>query len=253
MDAKNAGAFASVAIEYDRPAATGVRSFLDTYYVHRAPSVIGKVSPPIVTQRWRDYASIVVAVARADADPTTPDQARGAATIRVAFRDWIGPWLLLHYFDPVQLAPTIVDFRTKLQPHFTADYFDSVTRLKDGGRRRSSARTAAWSARIHDFQAVHGALDGITVGQPADLVAKVTQTVQQAVVMQQAFEPVQAATFSASSGKLALDALTGSSVQAATDVGAVKAQVATIQSKVDTSARKVDSAHTSARHPRRRA
>ena len=49
VDAKNAGAFASVAVEYDRPAATGVRSFLDTYYVHRAPSVIGKVSPPIFT------------------------------------------------------------------------------------------------------------------------------------------------------------------------------------------------------------
>ena len=193
MDAKNAGAFASVAIEYDRPSSTGVRSYLDTYYVDRAPKVIGKVAPPIVTQRWRDYASIVVAVARADADPTTPDQGRGAATIRVGFRDWIGPWLLLHYFDAVQLQPAILDFRTKLQPHYTADYFDSVNRLKNEvttlvGPNRGLV------GRIRDYQAVHGALDGITVGQPADLVAKVSLTVQQAVVMQQAFEPVQAGT-----------------------------------------------------------
>src|SRR5262245_37939556 len=93
VDAKNAGAFAAMAAEYDRPAATSVRSYLDTYYVERAPTVIGKVAPPIVGPRWRDYASIVVAVARADADPTTPDQARGASSIRVGFRDWIGPWL----------------------------------------------------------------------------------------------------------------------------------------------------------------
>jgi hypothetical protein len=242
VDAKNAGAFAAVAAEYDRPAATGVRSFLDTYYVHRAPSVIGKVAPPVVSPRWRDYASIVVAVARADADPTTPDQARGAGSIRVAFRDWIGPWLLLHYFDPVQLAPSIADFRVKLQPHFTADYFDSVTRLK-GEVSTLVGDGRGLVGRIRDFQAVHGALDGVQVGQPAALVAKVTQTVQQAVVMQQTFEPVQAATFSASGGKVALDALTDSSVQAATDVGAVKAQVASIQTKVDTVGTRVDSAH----------
>src|SRR5262249_55647917 len=130
-DAKNAGAFAAIAAEYDRPAATNVRSYLDTYYVHKAPVVSAKISPPIFAQRWRDYASIVVAVARADADPTTPDQGRGAATIRVGFRDWIAPWLTLHVFDPVVLSPAIADFRTKLQPHFTADYFDSVTRLKN--------------------------------------------------------------------------------------------------------------------------
>jgi hypothetical protein len=244
VDAKNAGAFASVAVEYDHPAATGVRSFLDAYYIHRAPSVIGKVAPPIVTQRWRDYASVVVAVARADADPTTPDQARGAGSIRVAFRDWVAPWLLLHYFDPIQLAPSIADFRTKLQPHFTADYFDSVTRLKTEvstlvGDNRGLV------GRIRDFQAVHGALDGVSVSQPADLVAKVAQTVQQAVVMQQAFEPVQAGTFAATGGKLALDALTDSAVRAATDVGAVKAQVASIQTTVNDVSTKVDSAHAS--------
>ncbi|MGZ4334889.1 MAG: hypothetical protein ACXVRJ_11545 [Gaiellaceae bacterium] len=244
VDAKNAGAFAAIATEYDRPAAANVRSYLDTYYVHKAPAVIGKVSPPIFTQRWRDYASIVVAVARADADPTTPDQGRGAATIRVGFRDWIAPWLLLHVFDPVQLAPSITDFRAKLQPHFTADYFDSVTRLKTEvstlvGDNRGLV------GRIRDFQAVHGALDGITVSQPADLVARVSQTVQQAVVMQQAFEPVQAGTFSAAGGKLALDALTGPTVQAATDVGAVKAQVASIQTNLNNVSTKVDAAHTS--------
>src|SRR5262249_1951101 len=92
IDPKNAGAVTAMATEYARPHAPGLRSFLDTYDVHKAPAVIGKIGPPIVSPRWRDYASIVVAVARADADPTTPDSARGSGSIRVAFRDWIGPW-----------------------------------------------------------------------------------------------------------------------------------------------------------------
>ncbi len=238
-DAKNAGAFTAISAEYDRPAARGVRSYLDTYYGRHAPSVIGKIGPPL-GPRWRDYASIVVAVARADADPTTPDQARGAGSIRVAFRDWIGPWLL-DYFHPLQLAPAIADFRAKLEPHFTADYFDSVTRLKDEvGSLVGEDRGLV--GRIHDLQAVHGALGGVSVGQPADLVQKVTETVQQAVVLQQTIEPVQAGTFAATGGNLALNALTDASAHAATDVGAVKAQVESMQTKVDEVGTKVDSA-----------
>ena len=99
--------------------------------------------------------------------------------------------------------------------------------------------------RIRDFQAVHGALDGITVYQPADLVAKVSQTVQQAVVMQQAFEPVQAGTFSATGGKLALDALTGSSVQAVDRRRRGQGAGGAIQSTVNDVSTKVDAAHTS--------
>jgi len=97
--------------------------------------------------------------------------------------------------------------------------------------------------RIRDFQAVHGALDGVQVSQPAALVAQVTQTVQQAVAMQQAFEPVQAATIAAGDGGIALNALTDSSVQASTDVGALKSQVTSIQSKVDDVGAQVGDAH----------
>lgn len=242
IDAKNAGAFETMATEYDRPQATGVRSFLDTYYVHKAPAVIGKIGPPIVSPRWRDYASIVVAVARADADPTTPDQARGAGSIRVAFRDWIGPWLTLHYFDAAVLAPSIADFRTRLQPHFTPDYFDSVTRLKDEVAT-IVPDDRGLVGRIRDLQAVHGALDGVSVSQPADLVAKVAQTVQRAVVLQQTLEPVQAGTFAAAGGHLAIDALTDSTANSASDVGAVKSQVAAIQTTVDAVNSQMDSAH----------
>ena len=242
IDAKNAGAFSALATEYDRPTAASMRSYVDSYYVKNAPAVIGKIAPPVVSALWRDYASIVVAVAREDADPTTPDSARGAGSIRVAFRDWIGPWLQFHYFDPVELNPSILDFRTKLTPNFTPDYFDSVSRLKQEVTTLVPPDRGL-VGRIRDFQAVHGALDGISVNQPADLVQKVTQTVQRAVVMQQAFEPVQAGTLSAVDGGLALDALTDSSVQASTDIGDVKSQVASIQSTVNTVGQQVTAAN----------
>jgi len=241
-DAKSAGAFESIAVEYDRPAAKNVRSYLDAYYQRRAPSVIGKVAPPIVGPRWRDYSSIVVAVARADSDPTTPDQARGAGSIRVSFRDWVGPWLLLHYLDPVVLAPAVDDFRIKLQPHFTADYFDSVSRLRNEiGTLVQPSRGLV--GRIRDLQAAHGALDGVAVGHPAELVAKVRGTVQTAIVFQQSMEPAQASTFSAGDGNVAVDALTDSALRAATDVQALKTQVGGLEVKVDRAANRVDSAH----------
>ena len=244
VDAKNAGAFAAVAAEYDRPAAKGVRSYLDMYYVDRAANVIGKVAPPIIGPRWLDYASIVVALARSDADPTTPDPARGAGSIRVAFRDWIGPWIMLQYLDPVELQPAVVDFRAKLAPHYTADYLDSVARLKNEvGTLVGEERGLV--GRIRDLQAVHGALGGVSVGQPAALVEQVTRTVQQAVVLQQAIEPVQAGTFAATGGNVAIDALTDSSAGAATDVGDVKQQVAAMQAKIDAVGTQVDSTQQS--------
>jgi hypothetical protein len=69
--------------------------------------------------------------------------------------------------------------------------------------------------------------------------------VQQAVVLQQALEPSQAATFAAAGGNLALNALADSTAGAAGDVGAVKAQVASIQSKVDEVGVQAASAHES--------
>src|SRR5262249_24529895 len=140
------------------------------------------------------------------------------------------------------LQPAVTDFRTKLQPHFTADYFDSVTRLKDEVTTLVP-EDRGLVGRIRDLQAVHGALDGVSVSQPADLVAKVSPTLQPPVVLQQTREPVQAGTFAAAGGPLALNALTDSTSNAATDVGAVKAQVASIQTKVDTVGAQVDSAH----------
>jgi archaellum component FlaC len=239
QEAKSSGAFAAIASMYDKKSASGVRAYADKYYVDKSATIVGKVAPPIVGHFWRDYRSTVLAFVRADSDPTTPDQGRGVSTIQLTFRDWIGPWIVTHYLDDLEIAKDVPTVRNKLQPKFTNDYFDSVVRVKAeidgivGGNGRGLI------GRIKDFEVVHNALDGISVSQPAALVDKVTQTVQQAVALQQAFEPSQATTF-VGREQVALNAVTDPTVAANGDVTAVKGQVAAIQSKVDQVGGKVE-------------
>ena len=216
-----------------------MRAYADKYCVDESPMVVGKVAPPIVGHFWRDYRSTVLAFVRADSDPTTPDQGRGVSTIQLTFRDWLGPWIVTHYLDDLEIAKAVPTVQNKLAPKFTNDYFDSITRVKAeidgivGGNGRGLI------GRIKDFQVVHNALDGISVSQPAALVDKVTKTVQQAVAFQQALEPAQATTFGGGD-QVALDAVTETTVAANGDVTAVKGQVAAIQSKVDQVGGKVE-------------
>jgi uncharacterized coiled-coil protein SlyX len=240
QEAKASGAFAAMASIYDKKSAGGVRAYVDKYYIDKSVSIIGKVGPPIVKQFWRDYRSTVLAFVRADSDPTTPDQGRGVSTIQLTFRDWIGPWIVTHYLDDLEIVKSVPAVQGKLAPKFTNDYFDSVTRIKEEiGGIVGGNDGRGLIGRIKDFQVVHNALDGISVSQPAALVDKVTKTVQQAVVFQQAFEPAQAMTF-VGGDQVALDALTDTTVAANGDVTAVKGQVAAIQSKVDQVGGKVE-------------
>jgi uncharacterized protein YqgV (UPF0045/DUF77 family) len=242
QEAKTSGAFAAIAAEYDRPTAINVRSYVDKYYVDNSVKIIGKVLPPIISQRWRDYRSTVLAFAKADADPLTPDSSRGGSSIQVTFRDWIGPWIIFDYLDPVETAKAVPDIRKKLEPRYTPDYLDSVKRLKEEiGTLVPDDHGLV--GKIRGYQVVHDALDGVTTPHSAELVAKVTQTVQQAVVLQQTFEPAQASTF-AGDGKVALNALTDSTVLSAGEVTDVKGALATVQGQLADVSNKVGDAHT---------
>lgn len=42
---------------------------------------------------WQEYRSTLIAIAKNDSDPKTPDPGRGMSSIQIRFRDWIGPWL----------------------------------------------------------------------------------------------------------------------------------------------------------------
>lgn len=55
---------------------------------------------------WEDHRATVLIFAKPDADPLTPDPARGIATIQVDFREWISKWVGDYWGDLVDITPT---------------------------------------------------------------------------------------------------------------------------------------------------
>jgi len=49
--------------------------------------------PTHPSPEWQEYRSTLIAIAKNDSDPTTPDSGRGMSSIQIRFRDWVGPWL----------------------------------------------------------------------------------------------------------------------------------------------------------------
>ena len=134
----------------------------------------------------------------------------------------------------MQLAPKVADFRAKLQPHFTGDYFDSVTRLKaevgDARRRRTAASSGA--STTSRPSTARSTASPSTSRPPSS--RRCGRRCSRRSCCSRRSSRCRRGRSRPRDGKVALDALTDPSVHAATDVGAVKAQVATIQTKVDT-------------------
>jgi archaellum component FlaC len=230
-EAKNSGAFKALADEYERPAAASVRSYVDTFYVKNAARLSPKIGMPFI-ERWRDHRCTVLALAKADADPTTPDQSRGVGSIQVTFRDWISPWILTHYIDPAETAKSVPAIRDRLQTKLTDDFITSVDRLK------LEVDTIVHDDRglvgkLRDYQVVHDALHQFSTDKSPELVDRVTKSVQQAVRFQQTIEPAQATTIGGGDGKVAFQAITSTSVQASANVDEVTSKVAALTAKVD--------------------
>ena len=90
-DAPAKSAYKVLAQEYERQDSIALRAYADTYHVRTPEYTLAPILPNFWTQ-WRDYRATVIALAKPDADPTTPDGARGAGSIQVTFRDWLWPW-----------------------------------------------------------------------------------------------------------------------------------------------------------------
>lgn len=67
---------------------------------------------------WEDHRTTVLAFAKPDADPRSPDPARGVASIQIDFREWITHWTgdFFDHFDDLTLP-----FDNLLQQQFAKD------------------------------------------------------------------------------------------------------------------------------------
>lgn len=106
QDAQAKAAFKMVSASYDANA--GVRNYADGYvaqYNGGGKVMAGgqRIIGMFPSGEWQNYRATVMAFAKPDASPTTPDPTRGVATVQVNFREWISHWSddYVHELSPV--------------------------------------------------------------------------------------------------------------------------------------------------------
>lgn len=87
-DARAKKAYKQMHREYERADSGIWRNYADSYTYGGA----GRWGGVIVSGEWEYHYATVMAFARPDGNPTTPDGARAAASIQISFRDWVSSW-----------------------------------------------------------------------------------------------------------------------------------------------------------------
>jgi hypothetical protein len=235
-DANVTAAFRAMSQEYDRTDVHSVRSFVDSYYF-QASSEATAVGPEIVggirdfQGMWRDYRTAVMAFARADDDPTTPDQARGFGSMVVEFRDWIRPWITLAYLNRDDIVSRSADVKDHLAQQISHDLSSSLSAitieipnlLGDGLLRKQ-----------RDYQVVEQALGKVT--GPDDLpyaVTALTGPLLDGVAVQRTLDAVQAATPGIGAEGVALGAFSVAASRGDAGVVSVQGQVQALKRQLD--------------------
>jgi hypothetical protein len=221
-------AFRTLSLEYDRTDTAGVRSFVDGYYLKHTAQVLDKRVTPTFRHSWRDYHTTVLAFAKRDSDPRTPDQSRGVASIQVTFRDWIGPWITLDYLT--ETGPLVQSFRNRFSSRVTTNFRDSVQNFKI--EVNDAVRDQGLVGKQRSYQVMRDALDELTVPQPPSFFGTLTKSMQDAINVQQVMDAAQTAAIGAPAQAIALEAFAESAVRADTEVADVKESVAALEQQV---------------------
>lgn len=219
-EARSRGAFELVTQQYDQASAPAIRRYTDQYYAKNT-ALVSRSVRPIITTRWRDHRSTVMAFVQADADPATPDASLGSSSLHVQFRDWIGPWIVLDYLDTVHTGVLVGSVKDRLIPRIGPTFSGTVRGLQE--EVDDFVRAEGLLGRIRDYQVLSVALDTLSVPSAPDFLPQVTDTLQQAVSLQQVVEPAQAAV--QTTRKVGLEALAGTAVRSVGEVSALKATV----------------------------
>ena len=228
MEANISGAFRTLSLEYDRTDAVNLRSYVDTYYVQNATLITGNLIPRPIN-RWRDYRSTVLAFAKADSDPTTPDQSRGVSSIQVTFRDWISPWVTLEYLPTIDTR--VVDIRDRFRPRITSSYRESVNLLVSEVKEIVSGKGLL--AKQREYIAIQSAFDGLNLDAPPSFMPTLTKSFQDALRVQQTQDYIQSATIGRTDDETAFEILTEAIVGPDTAFAAVESQVNAVSQAIE--------------------
>lgn len=238
MEARDSGAFKVMSREYDRTDTLQMRNYVDTYYTKNASRVSAVTAASAETRlSWadHDYRATVLAFVKGDNDPQTPDVTRSVSSTQITFRDWIRPWIHLEYMP--DLKPLVEDYRERLRPRVTDDFVRSVDLFRKEVKEIVSARGIVGKQR--DYQAVHTALDTLTVQQPPSFFNNLTQSMQDAVRIQQTVESAQLSTLGLRDQDVAFNVFTNAAARVDTDVTDVNDRVGKLQQQIEDTKRGV--------------
>jgi hypothetical protein len=221
MEARESGAFRILSAEYSRTDALNVRDYADAYYV-KNPTLAASKFVPNFHHRWRDYRATVMAFAKTDSDPRTPDPALGTCSIQVTFRDWIGPWINLDFFE-FEEPILIPQYRDRFRGRITPDYKVTLGRWQQDVGEILEGKGIL--GRQKHGKAIKDALNQIEVTNPPSFLFNLTEVVGNGLTFQQATEFTQAAAIGGGTEPLIFQAFTESASHADTRAAEVEAGV----------------------------
>ena len=234
LEAKEKGAFGVLTTEYNRTDALIVRNYMDAYYLRNPTMSVGKITPNFIERfrsRWRDYRVTVMAFAKTDSDPLTPDLSRSVNSIQMTFRDWIGPWIFIDYFDKPGLDVQVPNIRDQLAPNIRDNLKVSIDLVKQ--RVIDLVRDKGVLGKLQQYEVINKAIGQIGGTQP--FLPQLTDAVQKAIGLQQTLENFQAAPFGliGASGKdVAFDVFTDAATRADANVANVTGEIDGLKGQV---------------------
>lgn len=233
MEARDAGAFKALSREYDRVDTRQMRAYVDTYYVRNATRIAQpSATVDLASLGWsdHDYRATVMAFVKGDSDPQTPDAARAVSSTQITFRDWIRPWIHLGYLGAEEITPLVENYRDRLRPRVTGDFVKSM----DLVRREVTdiVRDRGLIGKQRDYQALHTALDTLVVAQPPPFMNTLTQSVQDAVRIQQTIENTQVTTLGLRDQEVAFSVFTNAAARTDTNVTDVSDKVGRLEQQL---------------------
>jgi hypothetical protein len=220
MEAREQGAFRVLSAEYGRTDAVSVRDYVDAYYVKSPALAAGKFAPNF-HHRWRDYRSTVMAFAKTDADPRTADQSLGTCSIQVNFRDWIGPWLHLDFFD--EITPLVNIYKDVFKGQIGINFLDTLGKFQN--QVNVSLGGKGIVGKQKHTMAINTAIKQMDVSNPPSYLNSLTTVVQNGLTMQQAMEYTQAVALGVSEQPVTFQAFTESTSKSETRAAEVEAGV----------------------------
>lgn len=234
LEARERGAFEILTTEYNRTDALLVRNYVDAYYLRNPTMSVGKITPDFVERfrsRWRDYRATVMAFAKTDSDPLTPDHSRGVNSIQITFRDWIGPWIFVDYFDRNRLDVLVPGIREQIAPNIRDNLKLSVDLLKQDVI--NLVRNKGVLGKLQQYEVINRAIGQINVEQA--FLPQLVDSVQKAIGLQQTLENFQAAPvglIGAGTQDVAFDVFTDAATRADANVAGVTGEIENLKGQV---------------------